>query len=238
MFTLDDTFFEDFYYKPQIDFYLKIIFYVFGVFLFLEILRTQIPEIEILQLVPGFYFFCFFFLFLFLIFISDFFFRIPKDLDATKAYGTKMFFKMEYFILYKLSIFFVTLLLFTVLNSVIPLSLDSFRSSGEKTLENTWSLSEVIGLEIVLLFILLVISQIPLFFLIAFNSSRLTAIVSRYWRILSFVITILAGFLTPTLDGYTQISFAGSTFLFYLLIINFLQKKSLVKFNSFLAYGL
>lgn len=60
MFTLDDTFSVDSIYINQGDYYGKVFFYFFGVISFFELLRTQISEVELLQLVPGFYFFLFF----------------------------------------------------------------------------------------------------------------------------------------------------------------------------------
>jgi hypothetical protein len=81
------------------------------------------------------------------------------------------------------------------------------------------------------------ISQIPIFFLINFQTKSPITGLTKFWKILGFLITILAGFLTPTLDGYTQISFASSIFLFYLLIINFLQKRMFLKLNFFLIFG-
>lgn len=236
MFTLDDNFISDLFYTLQTDFYGKGILYFFGVVLFFEILRNQISEIDLLQLIPGFYFFLFFISFLFFVIFSDFFLRIPLEIDNIKGYGTKLKNKMELNILLKFSFFLFSTLFGIILNTVIPLSLDSFNNSVEKTLENTWSLTEVLLLESILLIILLSISQIPLFFLITFNTQKSTNLLSQFWKLLSFLITVIAGFLTPTLDGYTQISFAVATFSFYLLIINFLQRRNLVKLNIFLPF--
>jgi uncharacterized membrane protein len=237
MFSLDYTFFSDLFYIIQTDFYAKGLFYFSGVILFFEILRNQISEVDLLQLIPGFYFFLFFLLFIFLVLSSDFIYRLPIEIDSIKGYGTKTTNKMELNILAKFSFFLFSTILLIVLNTVIPLSLDSFNYSGEKTLENTWSLNEVLLLETILLVILVSISQIPLFFIINFNTQKVINIFSKIWKILIFSITVIAGFLTPTLDGYTQLSFAISTFSFYLLIINFLQKRSFLKLNIFLTFG-
>jgi hypothetical protein len=237
MFALDDTFLSEIFYVIQTDFYMKGIVYFTGVILFFEILRSQISEVDILQLIPGIYFLLFFVSFLLLIFSSDLLFRLPIEIDNLKSYGTKVTSKVEMNILLKISFLLFFSLLIAVLNTVIPLSLDSFNSSGEKTLENTWSLDEVLSIEIILGVILIIISQIPLFFIINFNTQKVIAILSQFWKILVFAITLIAGLLTPTLDGYTQISFALSSFSFYLFIVNFLQKRMLLKLNVFLPFG-
>jgi len=237
MFALDDTFLSEIFYVIQTDFYMKGIVYFTGVILFFEILRSQISEVDILQLIPGIYFLLFFISFLLLIFSSDLLFRLPVEIDNLKSYGTKVTSKVEMNILLKISFLLFFSLLIAVLNTVIPLSLDSFNSSGEKTLENTWSLDEVLSIEIILGVILIIISQIPLFFIINFNTQKVIAILSQFWKILVFAITLIAGLLTPTLDGYTQISFALSSFSFYLFIVNFLQKRMLLKLNVFLPFG-
>jgi hypothetical protein len=237
MFALDDTFLSEILYVFQTDFYLKGLAYVTGVILFLELLRTQISEVDLLQLIPGFYFLLFFISFLTLFFFSELFFRIPYEIDNLKSYGTKVTSKIEIKILLKISFFLFSILLIIILNSVLPLSLDSFNSSGEKTLDNIWAFSEVLYLELILIVILTVISQIPLFFIINFNTQKVIVILSQFWKFLILMITLIAGFLTPTLDGYTQISFALSSFLFYLFIVNFLQKRTLLKLNIFLTFG-
>jgi hypothetical protein len=237
MFTLDENFDSDFVSTRQSDFYGKGIVYFFGVILFFEILRNQISEIDLLQLIPGFYFFLFFISFLFFIIFSDFFLRIPLEIDNIKGYGTKLKNKMELNILLKFSFFLFSTLLGIILNTVIPLSLDSFNSSSQKTLENTWSINEVLYVEITLLIVLIIISQIPLFFVFNFNTQNFIRLLSQFWKILVILITLVAGFLTPTLDGYKQVSFAISTFSFYLLIVNILQKRMLLKLNIFLPFG-
>ena len=70
------------------------------------------------------------------------------------------------------------------LNSVIPLSLDSFNSYGEKTLENIWSFDEVISLEIILLSILLLLCQIPLILIVSLNNEKEINVLPEYWKAL------------------------------------------------------
>jgi hypothetical protein len=65
MLNLDNTIKIISNYNIQTDLLLKIISYLGGIVVFLEIVRSQVTEINLLQLVPGFYFF--------LLFISLFF---------------------------------------------------------------------------------------------------------------------------------------------------------------------
>jgi hypothetical protein len=203
----------------------------------LEFLRRQISEIDLLQLIPGFYFFILFLSLLFLISVSEIIFRLPLEIDKLTLSGTKVTEKMRFHILFKFSVILFSIILGISLCTIVPLSLDSFNFSGEKTLENTWSLDEVVILQLLLLVLLIIISQFPLFFVISFNTQKMINFLSKIWKFLIFGITIIAGFLTPTLDGFTQISFASSTFSFYLLIVNFLQKRVFLKFNIFLPFG-
>ena len=68
MFTVtDDSIFED-SYIGDLSFYGKGLLYVLGVILFLELLRSQVDEVELLQLIPGIFFLIFFLSILFLFF--------------------------------------------------------------------------------------------------------------------------------------------------------------------------
>jgi len=178
-------------------------------------------------------FYCFFNFF----FVLEQFLRIPLQLDSIQSIGTKTKNKIELTILLKLAFFLFSNLLLLIVNTILPLSLDYFNNSGEKTLENIWSLNEVILLELVFFILLGLISQAPLFFIINFNTRKIIKILSRFWKILLLSITLAAGLLTPTLDGSTQLSFAACTLSFYLFIVNFLQKKMLIKLNIFSIFG-
>jgi len=118
------------------------------------------------------------------------------------------------------------------LNSVIPLSLDSFNSYGEKTLENIWSFDEVLSLEIILLIILITLSQFPLLVVTYVSTEKDSQILPEYWKSLSFVIFLISGFLTPTIDGYTQLSFSFCAISLYFILINLIQKRVNLRFNG------
>jgi hypothetical protein len=233
MLNLDETFEINNSYVIQRDLYLRGFLYSSGVIIFIELVRAQVAEVDLLQLIPGFYLIVLFISFLVLLYISDFLLRIPVESDNDKVFGTKTIERAETGIALKLSYFLFYCCLGSSLNSVIPLSLDSFNSYGEKTLENIWSFDEVISLEIILLTILLLLCQIPVIFLVSLNNEKEISILPEYWKTLSFIVFIASGILTPTIDGYTQLSFAFSALSLYLIIIIILTKRLDIKFSTF-----
>jgi Sec-independent protein secretion pathway component TatC len=232
MLNLDETLYLTDSYTKQKDFYLKSFLYSFGVLIFVDILRNQVSEVNLLQLIPGFYLILLFFSFLFLVINSDFISGFSKDLDNKKEFGTKTLNKIDLFVLNRFSFFFLSIILLFVLNSVIPLSLDSFNSYGEKTLENIWSFDEVLSLEIILLIILITLSQVPILIVTYVSTEKDSQILPEYWKSLSLVIFLVSGFLTPTIDGYTQLSFSFSAISLYFILINLIQKRVNVRFNG------
>ena len=123
------------------------------------------------------------------------------------------------------------------LNTIIPLGLDAFYSYGEKTLENFWSFDEVLNLETILLIVLITLSQIPVISLNTLNTEKDINFLPEFWKTLSLFIFLAAGFITPTIDGYTQLSFALSAVSLYLVVISILEKRVNVKFNSTTVLG-
>ena len=238
MLNLDEPLLINNCYINQRDLFIKSISYSIGVITFINLLRSQVAEINLLQLIPGFYLILLFFSFILLVFLSDFFVRIPIELDNNKSLGTKTLAKLNFNILIKLSLllFFVAILI--TINNIIPVSLDSFDTYGEKTLENIWSFDEVINLEFNLILIIILLSQIPIFTLSGFSNEKIVNFLPEFWKILSFIIFLAAGFLTPTIDGYTQLSFSVSAILLYLLIINLIQKRINIKFSGTSSLGL
>jgi len=232
MLNLDETVELNNSYLIQRDFYIRGFSYSFGVVIFVDMVRGQVAEVNLLQLIPGFYLILLFISFIFLVYFSDLLLNISREYDNSKLSGTKTIEKIENGIFLKLGFFLFYLSLGTTLNSVIPLSLDSFNSYGEKTLENIWSFDEVITLEIILLIILLSLSQTPLFILIGLNNEKEKNILPEFWKPLSFIIFIASGLLTPTIDGYTQLSFAFSAISLYLIVIIILTKRIDMKFNT------
>jgi hypothetical protein len=229
MFNLEKTLNINNIYNRQRDFYLKTIFFSFPIFLFLEILRNQISEINLLQLIPGFYLLLLLTSFVFLIFFSDFIFQMSIQKDQQKKVGTKTREKLIIFIITKLQFFLVSLLTLFFITTIIPSSLESFNTYGEQTLENLWSFDEVLNLESILFLLLLFLSQIPIFFLSTFNTEIAIRNLPEIWKILTLGISIFSGILTPTIDASTQLTFSFATLFLYSLIIFICEKRLQIK---------
>jgi hypothetical protein len=198
----------------------------------MELLRAQVAEIDLLQLVPGFYLVLLFISLIVLTFFSTFFLKIPLDIDNKKAGGTKTTFRINSINNSKIFFFLFSMSILVSLTTTIPLSLDSFNSYGEKTLENLWSIDEVLNLETILFTTLLSISQFPVVLLAGLTSEIVINSLPEYWKIISFVIFAVSGLLTPTIDGYTQLSFAFSAFALFFLIISILEKRLNLKLTG------
>lgn len=235
MLNLDETLFSSSVYGIQRDFYVRILFYSIGTLSFLEVLRGQVAEINLLQLIPGFYLILAFFSFLLLVTLSDAFFRIPLELDTKKECGTKTTTRLELTALIKFGVFVLFILLYLVLNNIFPLSLDSFESYEEKSLESLWSFEEVINLEVVLILIVLTLAQLPNLTIFYLTTEKESKILPIFWKDFSFLIFLISGFVTPTIDGYTQLSFAFSTIALYLTLINMIEKRISLKFLGSLS---
>jgi len=237
MLNLDDTAAWNKSYLVQRDLYLKGFLYSFGVVTFVDILRGQVAEVNLLQLIPGFYLILLFSAFIVLVYFSDLLSRVPITTDIKKSIGTKTTLRLIRYVASRFAFCLFYFCLGTTLNSVIPLSLDSFNNYGEKTLENIWSFDEVISLEITLLVILILLSQSPLVIVSSFTTENDVNILPEFWKSVSLLIFLAAGFLTPTIDGYTQLSFAGSAVSLYLFIINVIEKRVMIKFNGTVTLG-
>lgn len=212
-------------YEIQKDYPLRGISYFFGVALLLGLLRQQVAEVNLLQLVPGFYLFFYFLGFLFLTYFSSIAYFIALQLETKQKSGPKSIEKWNYKINLKWSFFFFYSGLVVVLNSVVPLGLDSFNSYAGKTLENVWSFGQVLSLEIILLIFLVTLGQSPLLFLKSLYVETSISTLPKFWKKFTFGICLASGFLTPTIDGYTQVSFASSTLSLYLIVINLVAKR-------------
>lgn len=230
MLNLDDTLKASLPYNVQRDFYLKAILYSLGVVIFIDIARSQVAEINLLQLVPGFYLVLLFVFLVLLVVLSNFFSRFAAELDNKKEFGAKTLNKIEISILLKICFFLGTVAIYIGLMNIAPLSLDSFNSYGEKTLENLWSFDELLGLEGILLFLLIILLQLPLIGISSINTEKQLSFLPEFWKIITFVSFLISGFLTPTIDGYTQLSFAALSISIYLFIIVLIQKRITLKF--------
>jgi hypothetical protein len=237
MLNLDETILINNSYVVQRDLYVRGISYACAIFIFVDLVRGQISEVNLLQLIPGLYLVLLFISFLFLVYFSDLWILVPFRLDNDKSLGTKTSNRIARYIIAKSSLSLFLGGLVIILNTVIPLSLDSFNSYGERNLENIWTFEDVIGLEITLLFILITLSQVPLIIGSIYSTEKDANRFPDVWRILSLSIFILSGILTPTIDGYTQLAFSASAVSLYLLIISFLEKRVNIKYSATLTLG-
>lgn len=237
MFSLDEAFLGTSKYLEQIDLPWKAISLALGVFTVVEFVRSQVPEIEVLQLVPGLYLLLLFFAWIFLVFFSNIFQQIPFEVDNRKLCGTKTLDKIELGTISKGSSLVALIQILINLNSVIPIGLDSFNSYGERTLENIWSLDDVISLESYFLVIIAILSQIPILFLLSPSSEKYALKLPGVWRAIGTICFIIGGIVTPTIDIVTQISFASSTFCLYVLLISIVAKRLNLKYREGAIFG-
>jgi Sec-independent protein secretion pathway component TatC len=229
MFHIEETLYILPSYLVQRDFYVKAFVYAGGVLIFFDFLRAQISEVNILQLIPGFIFFLVIVSFFFLLTSSNVLIRIPFEMDKEITYGTKTTTKKIIMILGKFSFFIFSTGMLIVLNTLIPISLDFFNSTGEKTLENTWEFGEVLGLEIFLLFVLSLLFEIPVILIVGKYNEEKVKIFPKAWKLLSLMIFLLSGLITPTVDCYTQLSLAFAALSLYLIIITIFKKRLNIK---------
>jgi hypothetical protein len=238
MFNLDETAATTDIYGFERDLITRGVLYSLAVFPFLDLIRAQISEVDLVQVVPGFYLILLFISFLFLVYFSDLFSQVQFQLDNKKDIGIKSGKKIKLTNQMRLSLTFF----FTGINFsfcfIIPISLDSFNSYGEKTIENLWSFNQVIGLEVSLLIVLIIAAQLPLILLNISNTESSITNVPKYWKYFVFGFVVAAGFLTPTIDGSTQLSFAICACIFYLFVVFILFKRLVIKIikNSFLGF--
>jgi hypothetical protein len=229
MLNLDDTLIILPSYLDQGDLFSRGVFYAGGIFILILTLRGQIAEVDILQLIPGFYFFLLLVAFIFLLGVSFFISQIPFEIDDNKTWGTKTHVKSQVSIFLKFSLFISSTGIISVLNTLIPVSLDFFNSSGEKTLENTWSFVEVLLLEFLLLFVLAILFQFPVYLIVARYNEKSIQRFPQAWKRLSLLLFFLSGLVTPTVDAYTQSSLTFAAFSLYLIVVTLLLKRIIMK---------
>jgi len=232
MLNLEDTLSDIYSYNIQKDLILKGILYVLGAIEVLELIRSQVSEVNLLQLVPGYYLFLVLVSFVLLIITSNFIFRIPFKLDSNSGFGTKTLGKFDSQIRLSQSFLLFIGFFFVALNIIVPIGLDTFDSYDEETLTNLWSFDEVLELETLLLTLLLILSQVPIIVIASFENEKDNNQFPEYWKPISFFTVLIAGLITPTIDGYTQITLSIATISLYVISIIIIEKRGTIKFNS------
>jgi hypothetical protein len=162
---------------------------------------------------------------------------ISHEVDIRKAGGSKTLNKIEVILLVKFGFVILFTGLLIAFNTLVPLSFDSFDSYGETTLEDVWSFDEIISLETILIFFLVALAQIPVIAVIEFDAEKDAILLPEFWKPLSLFSFVLSGLITPTIDGYTQLSFAGSAIALYVIVITIIQKRVDLKFLETSSLG-
>jgi Sec-independent protein secretion pathway component TatC len=237
MYSLDTTFISQQYYHIQKDLYVKGFGYALGVVGFLELLRSQVCEMNVLQLVPGFYLILLFTSFLVLVNLSNLLLSISYQVDIRKAGGAKTLNRIQVLVLVKFGFLIVFTGMLIAFNTLIPLGFDSFDSYGETTLENVWSFAEIISVETTLIFFLVILSQIPVVAILNFEVEEDALQLPQVWKPLSLSCFVISGIITPTVDAYTQLSFAGAALALYVMVITIIQKRVNLKFVETATLG-
>jgi Sec-independent protein secretion pathway component TatC len=232
MFNINKSLISSNFYLKYFPLFSQFLFQAVTIFTILEFIRLQLPEIKLLQLIPGYYFF------ILVIFIISFFSIIsiivyfPSLFDSEKGLGSKNITKIQYFVVNKFLYFLVFASLFISINFILPGQFDNFYSYTEKTLENIWSFQELINLEVTLLILLFLVTQLPILVFYLLNINLKIISLPKSFKFFSFFVLLLSGFLTPTVDATSQIIFSLFTLILYLISIHFLIKRFNIKYLS------
>jgi hypothetical protein len=237
MFNVDETYVDLKCYKSQRDIPLKFLCYSTSVIVFVDILREEVPEINILQLVPGYYLLLIFVSLIFLISFSLYFNQIPIFLETARDFGIRSSNRPTLYRIGNSSTLFLFSLFIFGYNTIIPTSLDSFSSYGEKNLESLWTFAQALGIEVALFLFLVILSQTPIGGLYGLRTEMDVLSLPAIWRYITILSITISGFLTPTIDGLTQISFAIVSIFLYLLVLLILEKRNTLKLSGTSVLG-
>jgi hypothetical protein len=229
MLNLDETLNINSSYWVQRDLYIRGFYYSFSLVLLVEILRSQVPEIDLLQLIPGFYLILLFSSYFILISFSDSLSRFPLELDNAKIFGTKTITRIRNNFVIKLSYYLLLSVFFVAISTIVPISFESFNAYGEKTLENVWSFDELINIEIILIMILIILSQLPILSFSVYTTEKFAKRASRYWKKVIFFLILFAAIVTPTIDASTQLTVCASGLYLYFIQLSFIIKRQVSK---------
>jgi hypothetical protein len=232
----ESTFALSFYSKPK-DVLITGICVSGTVAFFVDILRQQVPETKLLQLIPGFYIILLFSSFSFLYIYSEIIFKRTNDIDDRRELGSKTVNRLQIPIVAKTSFNFLLSFLFVSLWTLVPISLDSFRAFEEVSLENLWSLEEIIKIDNILITFIVNIAQVPTLAVCYVTTDRLIILASDMWRVVSFIAIVISGVATPTVDGGTQLIFAVAILIIYISTLAYVSRRYLLKYPGSLSFN-
>jgi len=199
------------------DFPLIIAFYSLSTNIFLEIVRSFVPETMLFQFVPGSYLNALFHGFIFIVMGSLFLTQVSTNFEtkdtqkSADQFRKKVFAAVAFF-----SYIFET---FIALTFLIPISLESINQLGEDFLINILPLNKIIDLEAILFFLFLLLSQVPSMLLFLFLNEKNVYQFLKISQHFVFLSILGSGIFTPTIDCSTQLCFALFSASVYFSII-------------------
>lgn len=229
MLNLDETVASLELYKIQRDSFLEGVSNSIAVFPFLNILRAQIPEIELVQLVPGSYIVVIFCVATILAFCSHSFSYYPSEVENAKEYGTKTFLRIINLVFTNKTLLLFTNMLFIVTKCVVPLSLDSFEDIIDGGIASYWSIVRVLNIQSALVTAIGFLSEYPVILNFLVSTENILNRLPSYLRYAIFLSFLIAGMLTPTIDAYTQVSLGSLAVILYFGVIFIGETKSNMK---------
>jgi len=76
----------------------------------------------------------------------------------------------------------------------------------------------------------LTVTQVPNLVIFYITNETDAKFLPAFWETFSFLVFIIAGIITPTVDGYTQLYFAFAGIALYFTIVNIVEKRMTFKF--------
>lgn len=237
MFSQDNTFDHQPMYVVQHSKLVRILPYLLVTIELTYFIRQQIPNIRLVQLIPGFIIFTLAFFFSFCYFSSFYTSKTCQGSDYRQKWGIKNLGFLNRKTQHKLR-----MLVFSICNYLcsiffLPLGLQ-YATSYNRISANAWAVTEFFTVEFSLIFLTNLFYLFPFSIIYRFNcETKLKKLVSS-WKFIWFFNLVLAAIVTPTVDGITQL-----TYFFFFIILSyfyllFLQKRfsyQLIKSFSFLV---
>jgi hypothetical protein len=212
----------------QQDFYVAVSFYALSANAFLEILRSFVPETMLFQFTPGSYLNVLFNCLGFLVLGSSFVVQVSTGFEGKKA--KKSVKKVRGDVSATIAFFYYFFITLIALNLLIPISLDSINQFGEDSLLNILPFNKIVDLEVVLFCLFIFLSQLPSMLLFLFINEKDVYKFLGICKSFVFFSIVSAGLFTPTIDSYTQLSFALFSGGLYFLSIHMFLKRLKTKF--------
>nr|YP_009545187.1 Sec-independent translocase component C [Synura uvella]AYO28341.1 Sec-independent translocase component C [Synura uvella] len=232
MLNVPETLILYFSYINQRDLILKGNLFSTAVFIFIDLLRGYVAEINIIQLMPGLYLALLFVGFFFLMIFSTLVFFFPLISDSRRKGGTKTGLRFRRKLDTKFSLFLYFISLIFLISTILPISLDSFSTFGEKNVESFWSFEELNSIESSLVTLTISLFQIPILVIADNYDENNIELFPTFLREYIVFVGIVAALITPTVDVPTQLNFIYIGISLYLLVFSAFTKKAIVKVTS------